>query len=62
MTKLMTSREVADVLGVPLRTLDQWAYLGKGPAFIKVGRHRRYDAADVDQYVRSCRVEPKDAA
>lgn len=42
--------DVADYLGVPLRTLDQWRYLGKGPRFRRVGRHVRYRWADVDAW------------
>lgn len=33
--------EVADFLGLPIATLAQWRYLGKGPKSIKVGRHIR---------------------
>ncbi|MGI9051049.1 MAG: helix-turn-helix transcriptional regulator [Ilumatobacteraceae bacterium] len=37
-----------DWLNLPsARTLDQWAYQGLGPRFVKVGRHRRYRPADV---------------
>jgi DNA-binding transcriptional MerR regulator len=42
MTKLLSTPEVAEILGVPIRTLNQWAYLGLGPNFIKVGKYRRY--------------------
>lgn len=54
---LATSREVADYLGVSLRTLDDWAHRRIGPAYSLVGRHRRYDWADVDAYVKARRRE-----
>ena len=39
---LWDSKAVSEFLGVPIGTLNQWAYLHKGPPFIRVGRHRRY--------------------
>lgn len=48
---LASSAEVASYLGVPPRTLDQWAYRGVGPRFSKVGRHRRYRWADVEKWL-----------
>lgn len=52
-TRLLTSTEVADALRVPVRTLDQWAYLRRGPAFIRVGRYRRYRLSDVETWLNS---------
>jgi excisionase family DNA binding protein len=43
--------EVAEYLGVPRRTLDQWRHRGKGPRFSKVGRHVRYRWADVERWL-----------
>ena len=48
---LGTSTEVAEYLGVPARTLDQWAYLGTGPKWSKVGRYRRYRWSDVEKWL-----------
>jgi len=44
---LLDSRQVADLLRVPPRTLDRWAYVGSGPPYLRLGRHRRYDPADL---------------
>jgi Helix-turn-helix domain len=53
----------SDYLGdVPERTLRQWRYLGKGPAYVKVGRHVRYLRSDLDAFVAEHRVKPTDAA
>lgn len=41
----------ANFLGVPERTLDNWASGGKGPAFSKIGKHRRYRPSDVQSFV-----------
>ncbi|MCU1361726.1 MAG: helix-turn-helix protein [Ilumatobacteraceae bacterium] len=55
-TKLMTPTELCEMLDLPsAHTLDQWAYLGKGPAYIKVGRHRRYRVEDVEAWIDSQR-------
>jgi excisionase family DNA binding protein len=52
-TKLMSADELAELLGVPRRTLGQWRYTGDGPAYVKVGRHVRYRREDVDQWIES---------
>jgi excisionase family DNA binding protein len=51
MTPLMNSDEVAAVVGIPPRTLDQWAYRKVGPPYVKVGRHRRYRAEAVERWL-----------
>lgn len=48
---LASSDEVAEFLGVPLRTLDTWAYRRTGPRFAKIGRHRRYRWSDVERWL-----------
>lgn len=55
MERLLDSAELAGKVNVPERTLDQWAYLGKGPAFVKIGRHRRYREADVEAWLAANR-------
>jgi hypothetical protein len=49
--QLAEPRQVADHLGIPLRTLGQWRYLGTGPKFLKVGRHVRYRWVDVEKWL-----------
>lgn len=51
--RLASREEVADYLGVPARTLAQWAYQSKGPAYRIVGRHARYRWCDVDNWVEA---------
>ena len=48
---LMDSDDVASFTKIPKRTLDQWAYRGIGPDFIKIGRHRRYRPEVVDAWL-----------
>jgi excisionase family DNA binding protein len=51
MRRLLWADEVAALLGVPVKTLYQWRYKGVGPAGVRVGRHLRYRAADVEAWV-----------
>ena len=48
---LLTSQQVAELLQVPARTLDAWAYRGIGPRFLRIGKHRRYQSADVAEWI-----------
>ena len=47
----MDSTQLSELIGVPVATLDQWAYLKRGPAYLKVGRHRRYMVSDVTRWL-----------
>lgn len=47
----MTTEEVSEYLRVPVTTLHQWRYLGKGPRAARVGRGLRYRRADVDSWL-----------
>jgi excisionase family DNA binding protein len=53
--RLLWAQEVAAILGVPVKTLYQWRYKGVGPAGVRVGRHLRYRAADVEAWI-DCRA------
>jgi predicted DNA-binding transcriptional regulator AlpA len=54
MENLIDSDDLSKRLGgVSRRTLDQWAYLGTGPRFVKIGRHRRYDPRDVEAWIEN---------
>lgn len=48
---LATTEEVAEYLGVPVQTLYQWRLKGIGPRGSRVGRHIRWDWADVDSWL-----------
>ncbi|WP_030904175.1 helix-turn-helix transcriptional regulator [Streptomyces sp. NRRL F-5126] len=50
---LATPAEVADYLGVPVKTLYQWKYRGIGPNVHKVGRHLRYRWSEVDAWLNA---------
>ena len=48
---LMSPGEVARFLGLPLRTIYRWRSRGDGPRGYRVGRHVRYRARDVEQWL-----------
>lgn len=48
---LGTQTEVADYLRVPESTLEQWRWRKIGPKWSKIGRHVRYNWADVVAWV-----------
>lgn len=47
---LATIGEVSAYLRVPVATLYDWRHHRKGPKARRVGRHLRYDWADVEAY------------
>jgi len=49
--QLMTPAEVSEYLSVPAGTLANWRYQGHGPRYLRVGRHIRYLADDVHDWV-----------
>lgn len=52
LSNLLSSDDVAAILGVKRHTLDVWAcHRTRGPAFIKVGRKRMYAPAAIEAYL-----------
>jgi helix-turn-helix protein len=50
---LWTVNDTAAFLRVPVKTLYQWHWRGEGPPVQKVGRHLRYEPAQVRRWVAS---------
>ncbi|MET9022421.1 helix-turn-helix domain-containing protein [Actinopolymorpha sp. NPDC004070] len=42
---------MCEYLGVPIETLYRWRYIGAGPRAARIGKHLRYDPADVYAWV-----------
>jgi excisionase family DNA binding protein len=42
-----------EYLTVPVGTLANWRYQGKGPRFVKIGRHVRYRRSDVEAWLEA---------
>jgi hypothetical protein len=58
--KMLDQRQVADVLKVSSRCIENWRHRGFGPAFIRVSsRAVRYRAEDLNQWIEGMtRVPP----
>jgi len=48
---LIGIEELAEYLGVPIKTLYKWRQEGTGPASVRVGRHVRYFVSDVRDWL-----------
>lgn len=59
--RLLTPREVTEILGVSRATLARWRSDGKGPPFLKLGDEPnspvRYRASDVRDFLDGSAVE-----
>jgi excisionase family DNA binding protein len=57
---LLTVQEAALLLRVSVSTLYGWAWQRRIP-FVKVGRALRFDRADLEDFIRTNRFEPRTA-
>ena len=59
MSGTLTTRELADRLGVSTRTVERWRASGDGPPFLRLTRGGpvRYPVADVEAWERARRFE-----
>ena len=55
--RLLTTKQAANFLNRPQRTLEDWRYTGDGPPYVKMGRAVRYRASDLLQWVDERVVE-----
>ena len=58
-TSPLCTKIAARVIGLGYRTLEQWRYLGKGPAYFMVGRSVRYRRDELEAWLQNRRVEPE---
>lgn len=49
--RLLTTQELADLVGVPKATVYRWAHQGEGPVGIRIGKHRRYRLSDIEAWL-----------
>lgn len=49
--QLVETALAAELLGIELRTLENWRSQGRGPRYIKVGSRVRYRVADLIDYI-----------
>ncbi|MDR1633995.1 MAG: helix-turn-helix domain-containing protein [Bifidobacteriaceae bacterium] len=59
-TVLLSTSEAAEFLRVPRQTLARWRCDGKGPSYSKIGKHVRYRQADLDAWVETETIHPRE--
>ena len=57
-TAFLTPQQVAHTLQVDTKTLANWRYLHRGPAYIKDGGIVRYPREALDAYIHERTVRP----
>lgn len=55
---LVTITELAEYLGVPVKTIYEWRQAGRGPVGVRIGRHLKFRLSDVQAWVDSQRDVP----
>lgn len=48
----LTAKKLSARWNVPLATLSQWRWNGKGPAYLKLGKHITYCIEDIEAFER----------
>lgn len=57
MQKMISPKELAVFLGVPLQTVYEWNHSGAGPRYSRFGKHVRYAPADIEAWVSARAVD-----
>ncbi len=55
----LCTKAAARYVGLNPRTLDQWRYQGKGPAYLRIGRSIRYIQSELLAWLEAGRVSPE---
>jgi len=55
---VMNEKEVAQMLALPVRTVQIWRSRGQGPYYLKIGRNVRYREEDVLKFIDASVVNP----
>ncbi|NDV18756.1 helix-turn-helix domain-containing protein [Pseudodesulfovibrio sp. JC047] len=61
MSKLFSTIDAADYLGLSPGTLEVWRCHGRGPQYSKLGRRVMYDQVDLDLFVNLGKVHTTDS-
>jgi excisionase family DNA binding protein len=56
---LYSPKELAEMLGIPIKSLYRWNYLRTGPLPLRVGRHVRYRLNDVNDWLEERAAEAR---
>lgn len=50
--QLISIKELAEFLQVPVTTIHRWRSIGEAPRAIRVGKHLRFEASDVLEWLQ----------
>lgn len=51
--KFLTEKQVAEILGLSIKTLQRWRLFGEGPEWKKFGTAVRYPANGLEFYIQN---------
>jgi excisionase family DNA binding protein len=60
--QLLNEKEVSELLGIQVRTLQRWRVLGQGPIYRKLGGSVRYHLDDLNRWLEESKVIPVERA
>jgi excisionase family DNA binding protein len=52
MQNLINKKQVAEILGVSVKTVDLWISQGKAPKHLRVGRLVKFIPSDVEEFIQ----------
>ena len=55
MSDLLSLEDLAEIIGIPVTTLRYWRFQGTGPKSFKLGKHIKYDRAEVERWIQAQR-------
>ena len=56
---LLDEKDLARQLKISVKTVQAWRFQSRGPAYIKMGSAVRYRPADVEAFLESRTISPK---
>ena len=54
------TQQIAERLGISVRTLENWRLVGSGPPYHKLGSRVLYDIATVDRWFEDQKSDPQE--
>jgi hypothetical protein len=59
--RLVDETQVSELTGIPIKTLQNWRVLRKGPAFLKCGRLVRYEIPALERWLAASTIATDEA-
>jgi hypothetical protein len=57
MDELLTERETSPLIRTPVKTLQAWRPLKKGPRFVRIGRRIFYTRSEISRFIEDNLVD-----